>query len=111
MTLMQSGVMARAVLRPATDTAPGARCRVMVCESLAAEQVDVTGSVVATIAHALWQARGGDPLTNWVDAERALDALFAPVAAPMPAKQPALAESKPVVSTAVGPQKRPHVRR
>lgn len=40
--------------------------------------IDVTAGVTAAIAHALWQARGGDDITNWADAEAVIDQLFPP---------------------------------
>ena len=73
MTGGNQGVAARFVVR-GDGGSPGTRHRVLVGET-GGPQVDVTGVVVAAIAHALWQARGGDAMTNWADAERAIDSL------------------------------------
>ena len=54
-------------------------------DGAAVANIDITGPLVGAIAHCLWQARGGDSMTNWADAERALDQLLG--AAPPPAPQ------------------------
>ena len=81
----QTGVKARVEVR--TDKAPGARARVFV--GAGASQVEVTGAMVGAIAHALWQARGGESMTNWADAEVLVDQLFAPVLPAREIKPPA----------------------
>jgi hypothetical protein len=40
------------------------------------QEVELTRTVVAAIAHALWQARGEDHLTNWLDAETAFNLMM-----------------------------------
>ena len=111
-----TGVAARVVARSASETGPGPRFRVVVSESYAgAEQIDVTGAVVAAIAHSLWQARGGDPTANWVDAERAVESLAATAPGSWAgttnrASAPAAPEPKPVSAPSavpVGPRHKP----
>jgi hypothetical protein len=73
------------------------RSRVIIGDEGTAGMVDVTGGLIAAIAHALWQVRGGDEMTNWADAESALDQLFSETPAstrseikpPAPARAPA----------------------
>jgi hypothetical protein len=55
------------------------------------EQIDVTQPITAAIAHALWQARGGDEMTNWADAEGVVDQLFGANSPGAPAQRPAAA--------------------
>ena len=69
----QSGVRARVESRKGPEK--GTRSRAVVSGN--GVQVDVTGSLTGAIAHALWEARGGDSMTNWADAEAALDQLLA----------------------------------
>jgi hypothetical protein len=45
-------------------------------------EVDVTRPVVAAVAHALWQARGGADMTNWADAETVVRQLLGAQAIP-----------------------------
>ena len=71
-----TAVAARVVADPSGDDGNGLRFRVMVSPGIGGEQVDVTRPLVAAIAHALWHTRGGDDLTNWADAEGALDQLL-----------------------------------
>jgi hypothetical protein len=57
----------------------GTKFRVVVANG-GADEVDITGSMTAPLAHALWQVRGGAEIENWVDAEGLLDQLLAPLA-------------------------------
>jgi len=77
----QSGVRTRVETR--SEGTP--RARVLLTDATGmAEHVDVTGALVAAIAHSLWQARGGEAIANWADAESALDQLVG--ARPAPAQ-------------------------
>ncbi len=81
----------------------GTRCRVVVSAGAADEQ-DVTGVLTASLAHALWQLRGGMDLGNWVDGEMLLDQLLSPNQAQEPTP------AAPMTDVIV-PSKRPVARR
>ena len=104
-----ASIAARLTARSASDSAPGSRFRLLVSDGRStAAPIDVTGHVVGAIAHALWQARGGDPTANWVDAERALDSLAAPSTDSIPvARQSSveLAEPKPASAPSAVPSR------
>jgi hypothetical protein len=69
------------VVPAAEESAGGPQIRVLVTLPGGTE-VDVTRTMVAAVAHALWQARGEDHLTNWFDAENIVNlALSAPAPA------------------------------
>jgi hypothetical protein len=80
----------------------GALARAFVGEGAAA--VDVTGPITRAIAHALWQARGGEAAENWADAEGVVEQLLAlrtaratevkPLPPPMPARSAAKKKSR-----------------
>jgi hypothetical protein len=53
----------------------GPRSRVIVSIG-AGEELDVTGALTASLAHALWQLQGGVDIGNWVDGEALLDQLL-----------------------------------
>jgi hypothetical protein len=55
------------------------------------EEVDVTGALTASLAHALWQMRGGEDIANWVSAEVLIDGLL------VRAEDPALPSAVEVV--------------
>ncbi len=80
----------RARVEPRLEGGP----RVVLTEgSGVGSQVDLTSGLVAAIAHALWQARGGDDLTNWAEAEAVLGQLVGGGPAqsevkPMPSRMP-----------------------
>jgi hypothetical protein len=92
MTTMQTGskasttgaaaIAARFERRAAGQTGP--RCRVLV-SGAGSKDIDVSCNLTGAIAHALWQARGGDSTSNWCDAERILDQL-----AGMPTTEPGI---------------------
>jgi hypothetical protein len=57
-------------------------------------ELDVTGAIVAAVAHELWKHGGGNEVLNWVEAERHVARLI-PGASGIPAgRQAGLAESK-----------------
>jgi hypothetical protein len=83
MTTMQTGskggssgaaapVSAR--FEPRASGQPGPRCRVLV-KGAGGNEIDVSCNITGAIAHALWQVRGGDSVSNWCDAEQVLDQL------------------------------------
>jgi len=80
----------------------GPRSRVIV-SAAKGEEHDVTGAITASLAHALWQLRGGQDVGNWVDGENLLDELLSSSAVVSPVEAPA-----PQV---VVPGKRPVARR
>jgi hypothetical protein len=65
--LLPPSPLIRVVAR-SQDGAAGTRARILVTMRNGAE-VEITRTVVAAIAHALWEAGGEDHLTNWLDAE------------------------------------------
>ena len=88
MTMMQSGsraagggVVGRSAVaarfEKRAEGQPGPRCKVVLSGVGAAggREIDVTCNLTGAIAHALWQARGGDSTGNWCEAERVLDQL------------------------------------
>jgi len=58
-------------------------------------EIELNRALTCSIAHALWEARGGGPETNWVDAETALGQLLALLGRPS-----AEAEAKPAAANA-----------
>lgn len=50
-------------------------------------EVDATRTIVAALAHALWERRGADHLTNWLDAEAVLNEVLS-------AKQPPVTKAR-----------------
>lgn len=71
----------RATFSTRADGERGTRTRVLV-SGVHAKDLDLTGNVTGAIAHALWQARGGDAASNWVEAERILEQLAGAPARP-----------------------------
>lgn len=66
-----TGVRVTVTPRPAGETGPALRICLMPPTGLA-EPLDVTRRLVTAVAHALWEARGGDAEANWADAEAAV---------------------------------------
>lgn len=81
----------------------GPRSRVIVSAGKG-EDHDVTGAITASLAHALWQLRGGQDVGNWVDGEVLLDQLLN--ASPVPT----VSVEAPAAQVVV-PGKRPGARR
>ncbi len=69
---VQASIRAKVERRSAGE--PGSRARVLLGDS--GTELDITGALIGAIAHSLWQARGGDSMTNWADAETVLDQLL-----------------------------------
>jgi hypothetical protein len=66
-------VSARFEVQPQPATGPGVR---IMATLAGGDDVELTRTVVAAVAYALWQHRGADHLTNWVDAEQIVGELF-----------------------------------
>jgi hypothetical protein len=71
-------------------------------------ELDVTGNLTGAIAHALFQARGGDSASNWVEAERILDQLCGMSQGPISAavNEAADGHSTPEAEIVVGGKRR-----
>ena len=100
MAASQSGLAAKVV--PATNKNSGVQLSVIVSGgSPGAGQVDVTHGIISGIAHALYEARGGESIGNWADAERLVQQLLGPQAlggVSASADPPAIAGRPPGVS-------------
>lgn len=81
-----TGVQAKVVSRSPAPTSPLPFCVMLACGADTGEHVDVTGNIVSAVAHCLWQARGGDSLTNWTDAEAVVSQLMGGSVAATPEK-------------------------
>ena len=60
--------------RSESDRQRGPRVKVLV-GGVAGRELDLTGNLTGAIAHALWESRGGDSVSNWTEAERILELL------------------------------------
>jgi len=103
MSNIQSGLLARVELG---DGIGGPRPRVVVAGPQL-QPVDVTGAIISAVAHALWQARGGDSLVNWADAEDVVGQMLSPKPAPGASagtNESTMVDAKPV-SRAAAPKR------
>lgn len=100
--------MAQTTIRTRVETRAagtgGTRARVLLGDAGTSLQIDVTGGLVAAIAHSLWQARGGDPAANWFEAEGVLDQLLGAANAPVQSEvKPAARAAAPAPAAPLPP--------
>ena len=88
-----TGVQTRVVSRRAADGSAVPFNVLISCSAPTGGQIDITSNLVAAVAHALWEARGGDPIANWVDAESVVAGLISPAAT---LAQPSIRASAPI---------------
>ena len=86
------GVQTRVVSRRVEDGSAVPFSVLVSCSAVAGPQIDITSNLIAAVAHSLWEARGGDSLANWADAESIIAGLLSPSATPPP---PAAAGAPP----------------
>jgi hypothetical protein len=92
-----TGVQAKVVARAAPDGSAVPFSVMLESGAPSGEHVDVTHRLVAAVAHSLWEARGGDALANWLDAENVVTRLLVGRA------EPAKSATAPAATTAVAP--------